>query len=195
MAVGPVPPAPRGGSPSREQLLAAVHARPGINKSALCAALGLAWGTVDYHLRVLVRDGHVTLRPEGRETRCFPGGLQPSHKALLSALADGSGQRIAFVLRHCPGQGIGALSQRLGLSSKVVRRRLVRMLEAGMLQRVGTYRPRYSLGSGVDSLFEEVVGQQPGEPGITLTERDPGPGEPVAPMAVVPALAASKTGK
>lgn len=155
-------------SPTRDRLLHAIRASPGINKTALCATLGLAWGTVDYHLRRLSRDRQVALRPEGRETRCFPGGLEPHRKALLSALADGSGSRIAFVLRHCPGQGVGALSQQLGLSSKVVRRRLLRMVEDGMLERVGTHRPRYSLGSAVHGLLEEVTAASAKAPGGPL---------------------------
>jgi predicted transcriptional regulator len=144
-------------SPTRERLLDTIRSRPGINKSGLCTALGLAWGTVDYHLRVLVREGRVALRPEGRETRCFPGGLETGRRVVLAALADGSGSRIAFVLRHSPGQGVGELSQQLGLSSKVVRRRLLRMVEDGMLERVGKHRPRYSLGSQVHHLLEEMM--------------------------------------
>ena len=168
------------GARTRERLLAAIQGRPGLHKSALCAELGLAWGTVDYHLRVLARQGLVSIWPAGRETRCFPGGLHPRQKALLSALADGCGSRIALLLRHFPGRGIGEMSEQLGLSSKVVRRRLLRMVEDGMVQRTGTHRPRYSFGSGVVGLFEEVEGaarpsQPPSEPAEGPAEEPPMP--------------------
>lgn len=153
-----VPAGPRG---TRERLLALVRASPGLHKSALCAESGLAWGTVDYHLRVLARKGLVTTHQAGRETRCFPGDLAPRQTAQMAALADGTGSRIAFVLRHCPGQGVGELSQQLGLSSKVVRLRLLRMVEEGMVERVGTHRPRYSIGAGLDGLFQGLERSQP----------------------------------
>lgn len=134
--------------PTRLRLLALIEHEPGLHKTALCEATGLAWGTVDYHLRLLSRSGRVTLARVGRETRCFPGQLPASHEALLVSLTSGPAQRIALALRHMPGQGVGALSEQLGLSAKVVRRHLLRLVDHGFLERAGVYRPRYQLRAG-----------------------------------------------
>ncbi len=167
------------GASTRDRILEAIRAQPGLHKSALCSLLGLAWGTVDYHLRVLVREGRIALWPAGRETRCFPGGLHARHRALLAALADARGSRIALLLRHVPGQGVGEIGERLGLSAKVVRRRLLRMVEDGMLEREGTHRPRYSFGSGAVGLFEELEGKEeplpPAQPPLAASVPVPGP--------------------
>jgi predicted transcriptional regulator len=130
---------------TREEILGLIERKPGLHKTALCEATGLAWGTVDYHLRLLSRAGRVTMARVGRETRCFPGQLPARHESLLATLTSAPAQRIALALRHMPGQGVGALSEQLGLSSKVVRRHLLRLLDHGLLERAGFHRPRYQL--------------------------------------------------
>lgn len=148
-------PAPPG---TRDHLLALIEREPGLHKTALCEATGLAWGTVDYHLRLLSRAGRVTMARIGRETRCFPGQLAPPHESLLATLTSGPATRIALALRHMPGQGVGALSEQLGLSAKVVRRHLLRLLDHGLLERAGFHRPRYQLRPGAEPLLDQAGG-------------------------------------
>jgi predicted transcriptional regulator len=142
--------------PTRERLFALIEREPGLHKTALCAATGLAWGTVDYHLRLLSRAGRVTMARVGRETRCFPGQLAPQHESLLATLTSGPSARIALALRHMPGQGVGALSERLGLSSKVVRRHLLLLVDRGLLERAGFHRPRYQLRPEAEPLLDRA---------------------------------------
>lgn len=138
---------------TRDQILGLIEREPGLHKTALCDATGLAWGTVDYHLKLLARAGRVTLARIGRETRCFPGQLAPQNESLLATLTSGPAARIALALRHMPGQGVGALSEQLGLSSKVVRRHLLRLVDTGVLVRAGFHRPRYQVRPEAEPLL------------------------------------------
>lgn len=151
----------RGASASRDRLLALIHRQPGVHKSALCEATGLAWGTVDYHLRMLARGGLVSAQPAGRATRLFPALLLARQREQLAALAEPPASRIAALLRRSPGQGNQALSQRLDLSSKVVRRHLLRLVSEGLVEREGTRRPVYRLRAEAEPLLDGLAPQGP----------------------------------
>lgn len=126
---------------SRERLLALIRDRPGLHKSALCHETGLAWGTVDYHLRLLERGNLVSRHSVGRTTRLFPAGLR-ERQSVLATLADHAAARILAAVREAP-QRMGSLSDHLGLSPKVVRRHVARLLHEGLLLRDGDHRPVY----------------------------------------------------
>lgn len=138
---------------TRDRLLALISSQPGIHKKALCDAAGVAWGTVDYHLGKLHRHGLIGVRKVGRTLHCFPGGDAPASPAPTTLLV-GHGPRIAEVLRQAPGQGLRGISDVLGLSPKVVRRHLVRMLEAGVAERHGRHRPIYRLHPDAQAAVE-----------------------------------------
>lgn len=144
---------------SRARLLALIHRQPGVHKSALCEATGLAWGTVDYHLRLLARGGLVSAQPAGRATRFFPALLVAREREQMAALAEAPASRIAALLRRSPGQGNQALSERLDLSSKVVRRHLLRLVREGLVEREGTHRPVYRLRSEADALLDRLAAE------------------------------------
>jgi predicted transcriptional regulator len=136
---------------SRERLLDLIRSQPGLHKSALCQETGLAWGTVDYHLRLLRRGNLVSQHVDGRTTRVFPADLR-HRQSLLAALADEPAARIAAAVHQAP-QRAGALSDRLGLSPKVVRRHLARLLREGLLVREGDHRPLYRVADDAHGLL------------------------------------------
>lgn len=141
------------GRTSRDRLLQLIQHRPGLNKSALCAATGLAWGTVDYHLRMLARSGLVSSEVEGRVTRLFPAASNVRHQRLLLLLSEAPASRIASLLRQQPGLRNGSLSQSLALSPKVVRRHLRRLVREGLVLQQGMHRPEYRLMARAESLL------------------------------------------
>ena len=161
----------RDGEATRQRLLALIRDSPGVHKSALCDASSLAWGTVDYHLRLLVRAGQVTLARAGRQTKVFPGRLSEERERLLATLAREPTARIAGALKERPDQGLGALVDRLGLSPKVVRRHIVRLLEHGLLERAGRHRPLYRLRPGAVELLDAP---EPGTAPVVVVPLDQG---------------------
>lgn len=157
---------------SRERLLDLIRRRPGLHKSALCAETGLAWGTVDYHLRLLERGNLVSRHCAGRTTRLFPSDLRQS-QSLLAALADHTSARILATLRKEP-QRMSALSDRLRLAPKVVRRHLVRLQRDGLLVRDGAHRPVYRVREAVDDVVDGLVDGPDTASPLTATTRSRG---------------------
>ncbi|MFA5944450.1 MAG: winged helix-turn-helix domain-containing protein [Candidatus Thermoplasmatota archaeon] len=131
----------------RERLLALVHEQPGINKSALCGRLGIAWGTVSYHVTILADAGLVDVEAEGRETNLFPRGLAEGRRRLLRVLREPMAQQVLGALGLVREGGLHELSAQLGQSRKIVRRHLSQLLAAGLVQDKGTRRPRYALAA------------------------------------------------
>lgn len=136
---------PTGLSPTRQRLLALVAAHPGINKSRLCDGLGVAWGTVAYHVHILANAGLVDVEAVGREVNLFPRGLSESQRRLLKALREPAALQVLEALGTVRETGLQELSTQLGVSRKVVRRHLAQLLEAGVIQDKGTRRARYAL--------------------------------------------------
>jgi DNA-binding transcriptional ArsR family regulator len=132
-------------SPTRQRLLALVAAQPGINKSRLCAGLGVAWGTVAYHVHILATAGLVEVEAVGREVNLFPRGLSEGQRRLLKVLREPTALQVVEALGLVRETGLQDLSAQLGVSRKIVRRHLVQLLEAGLVQDKGTRRARYAL--------------------------------------------------
>ena len=140
-----VPSGIQGLSPTRQRLLALVAAQPGINKSRLCAGLGVAWGTVAYHVHILATSGLIDVEAVGREVNLFPRGLSESQRRLLKALREPTALQVVEALGLVRETGLQDLSAQLGVSRKVVRRHLAQLLQAGLVQDKGTRRARYAL--------------------------------------------------
>lgn len=132
-------------SPTRQRLLALVAEQPGINKSRLCTRLGVAWGTVAYHVHILASAGLVDVESVGREVNLFPRGLAEGQRRLLKALRDPAAVQVVEALGAVREASLQGLSTQLGLSRKVVRRHLAQLLAAGLVQDKGTRRARYAL--------------------------------------------------
>ena len=133
----------RDGKATRKALMATIRERPGIHKAALCEASGLAWGTVHYHLRVLERRKDIVIDSSLREARIFAAQVSPRQRAWIRVMSNPHGPRIMDELAPDRGQAVSELSERLGLSPKVVRTQLTRFHEEGLVEREGDHRPEY----------------------------------------------------
>lgn len=127
----------------RDRLLQLVHHAPGLNKSDLRAHLGVAWGTVAYHVRVLTAAGLIEAEPRGRDVFLFPRGLCDVTRLQARALRTPEASRVLAALADVREASLVELSERAGLSRKVVRRRLQELVGAGLVQDKGLRRSRY----------------------------------------------------
>jgi DNA-binding transcriptional ArsR family regulator len=109
----------RDGPRTRMRIMEAIRARPGITPTEVCRDLDLAWTTVHHHVRVLERTGAVLCQDRGRHLH-------------LKAVADDTEAQILERLNSTPS--IQGLSRDLGLSRKVVRRYLERMMNDGSVK-------------------------------------------------------------
>lgn len=109
----------------------------------LCRRLGLSWGTVGHHVRVLSASGHLRARHIGHRMHFATphqlagvGGdwtlVRPEAQRVVRALARGD-------------LGPAALSRRTGLGTKQLRGLLRDLAEAGAVGSDDGYHPRYHL--------------------------------------------------
>lgn len=157
----------RDGEATRARIQAAVAASPGINVRQLCQGLDLAWSTVAYHLGVLRHRQAIQASKDGRDLHLFSGDVPQGVRAALRVLRDDDTERVLSAILETPNQGVYGLSTRLGLSHKVVRKHIGRLRDAGLVEKMGEYRPRYrSTRDALRFLDGELGGlQRPDEGG------------------------------
>jgi len=114
-----------------------------LNKSELCKMVGLAWNTVGHHLRILAKRGSIGVEDRGWDHGVFVAAVPPSHKGWLRALHDEDSASVLLELLRDPPLGVYDLSHRLGHSHKVIRRRINRLVDDGVVEKHGDARPRY----------------------------------------------------
>lgn len=155
----------RDGQDSRDRILAAVRAEPGIHVSELGRRLRLPWGTTRYHLAILQRRGAVELEKGGRERRAYPMGIPALQRTWLAALRGASAMDVLRLLLEDPRQSVPLLSRRMGASEKVVRRQVANLAHAGLLQRHGQMRAVYELDPEAAPQLERWLRSQDAAPG------------------------------
>lgn len=139
----------RNGKETRRRIAELVAFVPGIHLSEIRDRLGLAWSTVDYHVRRLDRERLVIVKKESRELRVFPHGLPSTERAWIIALRDDNACRILRTVLERPDLGIASLSQDLDLSKKVIKHHLNNFVDSGLLRREGEFRPRFKPEPGM----------------------------------------------
>lgn len=151
-----MPPATRDGEATRQRIVDLVASHPGIHKAEIRDRLGLAWSTVDHHLRVLDSSGRIALARQPREVRVYPAGLPADERPWWSSLQHGVKRRILLAAVQRPDVGIAALNQELGLPAKTVSNALHDLVDAGCMRRDGVHRPRFR----VDPRLAEWLARQ-----------------------------------
>lgn len=156
--------AERNGPETRKEILNLLGHEPGLTKSQICKRLGLAWGTVSHHTRVLEREALLQRkrllgfnRLYGREARGLEASLMP---LLRESLVPHLLERVA----GSPGIGIQALAKELNLGRKIVRRQLEALVETGLMERSEDYRPKFFLLEKGRQFVEGPEGQGPARP-------------------------------
>jgi predicted transcriptional regulator len=131
-------------SRSRDLILRIVSERPGIHVSRLCRDAGLAWGTVQYHLRRLESQGLVRERRLGRTVCIYAQSVPLGQEDWLSVLHSDIPRRILDTLVRHPWSSIREMSDLTHVSRKTVRRHLAGLLDKGFVTRDDGVRARFA---------------------------------------------------
>ena len=133
----------RDGDAARARIMQIIRSNPGIHTADISNKVDLAWSTVDYHLRVLKRSNVLKIVKARRECYAFPHDIEPNQQLWFATLRDPGTNRIFQRLLELPGQGVPMLSERMGLSQKVIRRQLTDLVDVGLINKRGISRPTF----------------------------------------------------
>lgn len=173
---------------NRQRLADHVERHPGIHLRKLARDLGLAIGTTEHHLHLLVRHGVLERHDQGGHAAYFVHGSCPvPERRLLCALRSDTPRRILRALAADPDLDATALSARLGISRSAVAHHLAKLVAEGLVER---------LRVGRSSLLQV---RDPAELARALAVYDrhhpvlPWPGFRAAPRDLHPTAASSRT--
>jgi DNA-binding MarR family transcriptional regulator len=122
---------------NRQRLADHVERHPGVHLRRLARDLGLAIGTTEHHLHLLVRHGVLERHDQGGHAAYFVAGACPDpERRLLCALRGDTPRRLLRALAADPDLGTAALAARLGLSRSAVAHHLARLVAEGLLERL-----------------------------------------------------------
>lgn len=116
----------------REALLAAIQEQPGIHLRALQRRLGLGWGTLSYHLAVLVRSQAVHVVREGKHALVYADGSGPLPPVALLALRGAAARIFEDPTLHKAATQ-SDIQARLGISRQLVTYHLQRLETNGLV--------------------------------------------------------------
>jgi len=123
---------------SRQRIMAAVQAEPGIHFMAISRATGLGRGALEHHLRKLVAADLLTVRKARGYTCYFAKGAVDRRVAQAAPLLRSDGSRAVFdAVRAQPGASGRELARRLGRSPSTVNYHLQRLQGAGLVLDAG----------------------------------------------------------
>jgi len=117
----------------RDEVLRLVRDRPGLHHRALVQALGRGNGTVEHHVRALVRAGLVVSVKSGGRRRYFPAGTAGPEVLAAAGFAHGMA---AEVLRAVAPQGqpLSAVARQVRRSLSTTHYHVSRLQRAGLVQ-------------------------------------------------------------
>lgn len=140
----------------REQLLTIVTEMPGANTRQAAARAGVPESSADYHLRRLVKLGHLTSEFQGRTRHWYAKGcgLCPVLRRATPALRRDETRAVAEALREEPSTA-GDLARHAGLTLGSVRWVAGVLGEAGLVQR--TSQGRLLLRSGAQTCLGKAI--------------------------------------
>ena len=158
-APAPQPSAPSrhyNGDGSRERILAAVQASPGIHTSDLTRATGVTWGNMAHHLRVLESEGQVAKSVHGSRTCYFAPDVAEEDRPLLvarrnqvsSLILDALGQQGSLMPRD--------IVRQTGARTSTVARYLKHLVEEDIVRPADPIGNRFELvrPDGLDGPFQ-----------------------------------------
>ncbi len=146
----------------REEILNYITHRPGITFRELARALGLGIGDLQYHLRVLEREGKVFSRKLGKRRYIFPAGFEDEYEKLVIAISTESRRRILLLLME-GSKSQSEIANAIGISQPTV------SYHMGELKKLGTVRDRregkkvvYSLSHDPELIARIIQNYRPG---------------------------------
>lgn len=142
--------------PGRAEVYERVKAFPGVNFVQLSDQVEFGTSTLNYHLRVLERNGFVISVRDGRYLRFFDrksGHYSSGKKLAVSALRNTTTAAIAQHIRAHPGVAQCDLATAFGVTASTVTWHINRLAGAGLVEKSrDAHRTRYFLGDGWASL-------------------------------------------
>lgn len=119
-------------NPMRARILERVRAEPGIQQERLAGDVGVAWGTIRYHLHVLARHGFVETRTEGRYRLVYLRTAPPA--PIASVRARGRAFDVYELLREGGAASAPEVASRLRLAPQLVYYHLATLRRLGLVE-------------------------------------------------------------
>lgn len=141
----------------RAAILACIHELPGINRSQLCAETGLGWGTIGYHLAVLLKQAHIRLFRSGNSLCAVPANLPIDSHALAATLASPLVRQLLAILLSNGALGPTQASRLVQVAPRVVKARFTVLHELGILLNDGHFHPRYHVHPECRDVLRAIV--------------------------------------
>jgi len=142
--------------PGRAQVYELVKAHPGAHFQQLSDKLPFGASTLNYHVRVLERNGYLTRVKDGRYVRFFDrqSGRYASHrKHAVSALRNPTTAAIARAVLERPGIAQCDLAERFGIAASTVNWHIRRLMQAGLVDKQRDHHyTRYYMGEAWASI-------------------------------------------
>ncbi len=135
---------------TRDEILGFITSNPGVYLRDVSEGMGLALGDVQYHIWILMRDGLIVDRRDGRYRRFFgTGSYGEMEQKVISALRQGTAGRI--VARLAEGRSVShmQLASMLGITSQAVSWQIRRLKSTGFVETIaGSDGRSYRLTDG-----------------------------------------------
>lgn len=129
-----VPPEDALAQETRRRIFDHVAAHPGQHMRELQRQLAMSAGTLEYHLRVLVREDVLTERRQGRYVRYFvTAQVSRQDKDVLGLLRQAVPRKICALLLMHPDQSHGELLRQFQLAPSTLTFHMKKLTEAGLV--------------------------------------------------------------
>lgn len=142
---------------NRRRIVDHVAEHPGVHLRQVARDLGLALGTTEHHLHLLVRHGLLDVGQAQGQSCYFTPGTPQEARLLWVVLRQAPQRQVLRLLAADPDLSMTELGQRLGLSKAAVAYHLQRLEAWGFLERLRVGRQRLLRVTRPDLLAEIVA--------------------------------------
>lgn len=122
---------------TRRKIYELIVKSPGIHFREIERRLGMAVGSLQYHLHFLEKKNLIKVEQDGEYLRYFPveSPLSQNDKKILSFLRRKTSRRILIFLLNKPGANNKDISRGIGLSPSTISWHLNKLVEAEIVER------------------------------------------------------------
>jgi predicted transcriptional regulator len=126
-------------SETRSAIHRFVEEKPGASLGAVQRAVGVAGGTLQYHVHRLRRQGLVVTIRRGPRTHLFPSTVRPSSVLLRAISLHPTAQSVALAVAASPGCGVEDVRASCGLSRRAAYHHVKSLTQQGFVAAPGSY--------------------------------------------------------
>ncbi|MHB8632841.1 MAG: helix-turn-helix domain-containing protein [Thermoplasmatota archaeon] len=120
-------------NPLRAAILSEARRSPGVLQSELVRRLACPRATLRHHVTVLERAGIVSVVSYGQRSALFTAGLSRAQRDAWVVLQRGRTRDLARFLVECPGSTQGDVGASLGMSRKILRKYIDRLVALNLV--------------------------------------------------------------